>query len=125
MAAQPDNTRKIEDGGLDKFVSGYRPLPGIVDEMMDGNGRVREHWKPLLSMLAALGSEEINRRFASADRYLRDSGVFYRVYEDPAGVERPWPLSHTPLIIDAAEWEQLKAGLVQRAGLLEAVITEA
>ncbi|MDP2297727.1 MAG: circularly permuted type 2 ATP-grasp protein [Pseudolabrys sp.] len=125
MPALPDNILKLEDGGLDKFVSGYRPLPGIVDEMMDGDGRVRAHWKPLLSMLAELGPEEINRRFASADRYLRDSGVFYRVYEDPAGVERPWPLSHIPLLIEPSEWKALEAGLIQRAALLEAVLADA
>src|SRR5665647_1335018 len=125
MSALPDNTRKIEDGGLDRLVSGYKPLPGIVDEMMDGDGRVRAHWKPLLSMLADIGPEEINRRFSSADRYLRDSGVFYRVYEDPAGVERPWPLSHIPLLIEPSEWKALEAGLIQRAGLLEAVLADA
>ena len=123
--AQPDTTRKTDNGGLDRFVSGYRPLPGIVDEMMDGDGRVRAHWKPLLSMLADLGPEEINRRFSSADRYLRDSGVFYRVYEDPAGLERPWPLSHIPLLIEPSEWKALEAGLVQRAALLEAVLADA
>src|SRR5262249_56786611 len=88
--------------------------------MMDGEGRLRAHWQPSLTMLAGLGPEEINRRFAAADRHLHDSGVFYRVYEDPAGVERPWPLSHVPLLIDAAEWAELKAGLIQRAELLEA-----
>jgi uncharacterized circularly permuted ATP-grasp superfamily protein len=76
-------------------------------------------------MLAGLGPEEINRRFAAADRYLRSSGVFYRVYEDPAGIERPWPLSHVPLIIEPAEWRELEAGLVQRAELLEAVLADA
>ena len=40
------------------------------------------HWQPLLAMLAGLGPQEIGRRFAAADRHLRDSGVFYRVYED-------------------------------------------
>ena len=76
-------------------------------------------------MLASLGAEEINRRFAVADRYLRDSGVFYRVYEDPAGAERPWPLSHMPLIINPAEWAALKSGLIQRAELLELVLADA
>ena len=76
-------------------------------------------------MLAELGPEEINRRFTSADRYLRDSGVFYRVYEDPAGVERPWPLSHIPLLIEPTEWKALEAGLIQRAALLEAVLADA
>src|SRR5215813_50672 len=110
---------------LDRLLSGYRPLPGIFDEMMDPQGRVRPHWRPLLTMLASLGTEEINRRFAAADRHLRESGVFYRVYEDPAGVERPWPLSHVPLLIDPTEWETLKAGLIQRVELLEAVIADA
>ena len=60
-----------DTAGLAQFVAAYRPLPGIFDEMMDGDGRVRAHWQPFLTMLAALGSDEINRRFAAADRYLR------------------------------------------------------
>ena len=107
------------------WVTAYRPLPGVFDEMVDGAGRLRPHWRPFLTLLAGLGPEEINRRFAAADRHLHDSGVFYRVYEDPAGVERPWPLSHVPLLIDAAEWAELKAGLIQRAELLEAVVADA
>src|ERR1700692_3432101 len=90
-------------GGLERLLSGYRPLSGIFDEMMDGDGQVRPHWEPFLTMLASLGADEINRRFAAADRYLQDSGVFYRVYEHPARLERPWPLSHIPLIINPAE----------------------
>jgi uncharacterized circularly permuted ATP-grasp superfamily protein/uncharacterized alpha-E superfamily protein len=125
MAAKLDNAIGQNHTGLAQFVAGYRPLPGIFDEMMDGDGRVRAHWQPLLSMLAALGGDEINRRFVAADRYLRDSGVFYRVYEDAAGIERPWPLSHIPLIIEPAEWKRLEAGLVQRAELLEAVLADA
>ena len=123
MAAKPDNVEQ-HDAALQQFVAGYRPLPGIFDEMMDGDGRVRAHWHPFLSMLAALGGEEINRRFAAADRYLRDSGVFYRVYEDAAGLERPWPLSHIPLLIEPSEWQELEAGLTQRAELLEAVLAD-
>jgi uncharacterized circularly permuted ATP-grasp superfamily protein/uncharacterized alpha-E superfamily protein len=124
MAAQPDNVVEQQDARLQQFVAGYRPLPGIFDEMMDAQGRVRAHWQPFLSMLAALGGEEINRRFAAADRYLRDSGVFYRVYEDAAGLERPWPLRHIPLLIEPSEWRELEAGLVQRAELLEAVLSD-
>jgi uncharacterized circularly permuted ATP-grasp superfamily protein/uncharacterized alpha-E superfamily protein len=125
MAAQLDNVAEQQTASLEQFVSGYRLLPGIFDEMMDSDGRVRAHWQPFLSMLAALGAEEVNRRFAAADRYLRDSGVFYRVYEDAAGIERPWPLSHVPLIIEPTEWQQLEAGLIQRAELLEAVLADA
>lgn len=125
MAAPLETTVESETANLDAWVAAYRPLPGIFDEMMDGDGRLRAHWRPLLGMLAALGPDEINRRFSAADRYLRSSGVFYRVYEDVAGIERPWPLSHVPLIIEPAEWRALESGLVQRAELLEAVLADA
>ena len=118
MDARPDNGSFGGDDFESLLVS-YRQLPGVFDEMMDRSGQPRAHWRPLLSMLAGMGADEINRRFAAADRHLHDSGVFYRIYEDPAGSERPWPLSHVPLLIDAAEWQELKAGLVQRAELLE------
>src|SRR5262245_28404651 len=124
MAANLDSAAR-ENDDVAPLVAAYRPLPGVFDEMMNRDGRLRAHWRPFLGILAALGPEEINRRFAAADRYLRDSGVFYRVYEDPTGAERPWPLCHIPLIIDATEWEALKAGLIQRAQLLEAVLADA
>src|SRR5580658_2488258 len=124
MAAQRDTAVEKQQAALEQFVAGYQLLPGVFDEMMDGDGRVRAHWQPLLSMLASLGSDEINRRFAAADRYLRNSGVFYRVYEDAAGIERPWPLSHVPLIIEPGEWTELEEGLIQRAELLEAVLAD-
>ncbi len=122
MAAQPDSAPAPSGDGIERLLAGYRPFPGVFDELMDKDGRLRAHWKPFLSMLSDLGPEEIGRRFAAADRHLRDSGVFYRVYEDPAGAERHWPLSHIPLMIDPTDWERLKTGLAQRAELLEAVL---
>ncbi len=119
------NSASQADEDLEPLLSGYHCIfPRNFDEMMDHQGRVREHWRPFLGMLMALGPDEINRRFAAADRHLRDSGVFYRVYEDPAGAVRPWPLSHVPLLIDATEWQALKAGLVQRAELMEAILAD-
>ncbi|WP_244600115.1 circularly permuted type 2 ATP-grasp protein [Blastochloris tepida] len=106
------------------LIDGYRPLPGVRDEMMDETGAVRPHWQPVLDGLAALGPAEVGRRFQNADRYLRDSGVFYRLYDDAAGVERPWPLSHLPLVIDPQEWQALASGLAQRATLLERLFAD-
>ena len=34
-------------------------------------------------------------------------------------MERPWQLDPIPLLIPAAEWETMEAGLIQRARLLE------
>src|ERR1700760_2690430 len=115
----------LESDDFEPLLAGYHCIfPRNFDEMMDHDGRVRPHWQPLLRMLAAMGPDEVTRRFAAADRHLRDSGVFYRVYEDPAGADRSWPLSHVPLLIDAKEWQELKAGLIQRADLLEAILAD-
>src|SRR4051812_14496502 len=124
MSADIDRAADAPAGDTTTILSGYKPLPGIFDEIMEPGGGVRPHWQPFLSRLAALGRDEIGRRFAAADRYLRDSGVFYRIYEDPAGAERSWPLSHIPLLISATEWEALSAGLVQRMELLEQVLAD-
>ena len=76
MGAHLDSAVGEQRGGIEQLLSGYQPLPGIFDEMIGVDGRVRAHWEPFLTLLAGLGVEEINRRFAAADRHLRDSGVF-------------------------------------------------
>src|ERR1700745_892940 len=107
-----------------QMLAEYRPLPGVYDEMMSPDGEVREHWHDLLAGLAALGREELSRRFAAAERYLRDSGVFYRVYEDKEEAKRGWPLTPIPLVIKASEFEELQRALTERAHLIEAVLTD-
>ena len=122
MAANIDRA-SASTGDLERL-SAYRPLPGVFDEMVGADGKVRAHWQPFLSQLAAMGVEEIGRRFGAADRYLRDSGVFYRIYEDSVAAERPWPLSHIPLVISTQEWSALSAGVIQRAQLLESILSD-
>jgi uncharacterized circularly permuted ATP-grasp superfamily protein/uncharacterized alpha-E superfamily protein len=115
----PDGSERVA-----QLLADYRPLPDVYDEMTTHAGEVRAHWHDLLAGLAALGREELSRRFAAAARYLHDSGVFYRVYEDQTGVERGWPLTPIPLVIAADEWERLQAALAERARLIEAVIAD-
>ncbi|WP_072390587.1 circularly permuted type 2 ATP-grasp protein [Hyphomicrobium sp. CS1GBMeth3] len=107
------------------LIGDYRPAPGVYDEMVDAQGRVRGHWSPLVDRLAAEPAEALAQRFAAADRYLKDSGVFYRVYDDPAAGERPWPLAHVPLLISPEDWAAIEAGAIQRARLMEAILADA
>ena len=123
MAAKPERS-SVPTEGFERLTGGYRPLPGVFDEMIAPDGNLRPHWLPFLRRFAGLGDEETGRRFSAADRHLKDSGVFYRVYEDPAGTERAWPFSHLPLVIDAADWRGLETGLIQRARLIEAVLAD-
>src|ERR1700716_736390 len=95
----------------------YVRLPGIPDEYIAQDGTPREVWTRFFEAFATLAPADIERRFGSADRHLREAGVTYRAPGETA--DRLSPLSHLPLLIDEAEWQQLTAGIVQRAQLLE------
>lgn len=107
---------------LDEIVAGYRKLPGVPDEFIGADGRPRPQWLTFIARLVELGPEETARRFASADRHIRDTGASYRAYGDAA--EKSWPIGHLPLLIDGAEWQSIAAGVTQRAELLEAVLQD-
>ena len=102
----------------------YRLLPGAADEMLGPDGKVRPVWKHFVESLSRMSGEDLENRIAKADRYLRDAGVFYRAYGGAPNVERAWPLSHVPVLIDGKEWEALSAGLIQRAELLERIAAD-
>jgi uncharacterized circularly permuted ATP-grasp superfamily protein/uncharacterized alpha-E superfamily protein len=100
----------------------YARLPGIPDEYIGENGAPRAAWTRFFDAFAALSPADIERRFASADRHLREAGVTYRAPGETA--DRLWPLSHLPLIIDETDWQQLTTGIAQRAQLLEMVLRD-
>jgi uncharacterized circularly permuted ATP-grasp superfamily protein/uncharacterized alpha-E superfamily protein len=100
----------------------YARLPGIPDEYIGPDGTPRPVWTRFFDAFAALSPAEIERRFAAADRHLRDAGVTYRAPGETS--DRLWPLSHLPLIIDEADWQQLASGIMQRAQLLEMILRD-
>ncbi|WGJ16437.1 circularly permuted type 2 ATP-grasp protein [Methylocapsa sp. D3K7] len=105
-----------------KLTAGYTPLPGIPDEFIGADGQPRAHWLRFLDKLMEFSASDMNRRFATADRHIRDTGVSYRAYGDTS--ERAWPLSHVPLLIEAGEWREIAEGIEQRARLLELVLAD-
>jgi uncharacterized circularly permuted ATP-grasp superfamily protein/uncharacterized alpha-E superfamily protein len=100
----------------------YARLPGIPDEYIAQDGTPRAVWSRFFDAFAALAPADIERRFGAADRHLREAGVTYRAPGEAS--DRLWPLSHLPLLIDEAEWQQLAAGIVQRAELFELVLRD-
>ncbi len=82
-------------------------------------------WGEFFNKLGHDGFLDLNRRTAQLQRQIRDNGVTYNVYADSAsGPQRPWALDLFPLIIDAAGWAQIEAGVLQRTALLEAVLAD-
>ena len=115
-------TQPSADSAL-RLLAGYRPLPGVADELVDGAGNVRPVWQPFIEYLAKMTPEELARRVDQGDQYLRDAGVFFRQYGDDS-TERAWPLSHLPVLIHENEWKTISEGLIQRAELLELIAAD-
>ena len=93
-----------------------------LDEMVDGASGFRPHWRWLLGGLAALGHEALAERAAELDRIFADA-------EDGAlaiggGAAAGWRCDPIPLLLPAAEFDALTAGLVQRARLLDAILRD-
>ena len=120
-SSQPSKARPGNRRGA-QWTRGYARLPGIPDEYMAQDGTPRAVWTRFFDAFAELTPGDIERRFGSADRHLREAGVTHRAPGETA--ERLWPLSHLPLLIDEADWQQLTAGIVQRAQLLELVLSD-
>jgi uncharacterized circularly permuted ATP-grasp superfamily protein/uncharacterized alpha-E superfamily protein len=84
----------------------------------------RPHWEPLIESLRALGPEELARRWALAERRIRENGITYNIYGDPQGANRPWQTDVVPLLIEANEWRFIEAGVIQRAQLLSRLLED-
>jgi uncharacterized circularly permuted ATP-grasp superfamily protein len=104
--------------------AGYRQTDGVYDEMSAAPGVLRPHWDTLINAMSALGGEELARRWKIARQRIRENGVTYNVYGDPLGMDRPWNLDSIPLLISPSEWNELEAGLIQRARLLNCILAD-
>lgn len=103
---------------------GYPLQRGRWDEMATEDGSLRPAWNPFINGLTALPPDELESRWEGGQRLIRENGVTYNVYGDPRGLDRPWQLDPVPMIIDAAEWQALERGMIQRALVLNAVLAD-
>ena len=95
------------------------------DELLDANGEVRAHWRPLIEAITAQDPRLTARRAVDLTRRLVvENGVTYNVYADPQGADRPWALDPLPLVMDSREWSAIEAGLAQRARVLDALLAD-
>ncbi|CAI8917611.1 glutamate---cysteine ligase / carboxylate-amine ligase [Pseudomonas sp. IT-P12] len=102
----------------------YPLTAGSYHELLDASGGVRAHWRRLLDQLQRSTPAQLVQRQALLTRQIQENGVTYNVYADPKGADRPWELDLLPHVIAADEWEQLSAGIAQRARLLNAVLAD-
>jgi uncharacterized circularly permuted ATP-grasp superfamily protein/uncharacterized alpha-E superfamily protein len=95
------------------------------DEMVDGQGQVRPHWRGILSGFSDLPPGGIGEYARRMERAFEDEGVTSLLPGTvPAMGQASWHCDPVPLVLPAAEFEQLSAGLAQRARLMEAILID-
>ena len=109
---------------LENLLSGYSALEGRYDELLAAPHMPRAHWDAFVRSLASREGAEIGDTLALMEREIREHGITYNVYADPKGADRPWEVDPLPLILSAREWEEIEAGIAQRADLLNRVLAD-
>ncbi|MEP6828067.1 MAG: circularly permuted type 2 ATP-grasp protein [Aestuariivirga sp.] len=118
------NANQPQPDPVARLIADYRTSENVPDELIDENGVLRPVWTKLIEALANMSHAERSERFLRGSQYLRDAGVFYRSYSAQDLIERDWPLSHLPVLIQESEWKTISDGLAQRANLLEQVVAD-
>lgn len=96
-------------------------LPPGLDEMVDGRGGLRPHWRSLLGAFSTLGEGGLAEATRLVDRAFADEGITSIL----PGVDRlAWRCDPIPLPLLAAEFADLAEGLAQRATLLSTVLDD-
>jgi uncharacterized circularly permuted ATP-grasp superfamily protein/uncharacterized alpha-E superfamily protein len=101
-------------------------LPPFWDEMVDGRGGIRPHWRPIVGMLAGLPQGGLADRARRLDRAFEEEGVSTLLPADPGQGPSllPWRCDPVPMVLPAAEFAALEAGLSQRAALLSEILAD-
>ena len=94
------------------------------NEAFSASGKPREHWQSLLNALEKKGASSLTRAYERAGHMRHDDGATINPFDDPLQRSTAWDLDPVPLLIDAAEWSQVEAGLTQRAHLLEKILAD-
>ncbi len=84
-----------------------------IDEMVNGRGGVRPHWRGVLGALSSLDTHALAERARRLDAAAEEEGA-----------APSWRCDPVPLPLTPEEFSHLERGLVQRARLLEAILAD-
>jgi uncharacterized circularly permuted ATP-grasp superfamily protein/uncharacterized alpha-E superfamily protein len=102
----------------------YTPGPDHWDEALLRSGFPRRHWRKLAVAIGRMGLEALSRRWQTGLQLIQTNGITYNIYGDPLGKERAWSMDPIPMVVDGQEWAKLESAVVQRATLLNAVLSD-
>jgi uncharacterized circularly permuted ATP-grasp superfamily protein/uncharacterized alpha-E superfamily protein len=108
----------------DSIFEHYTSTHFFYDELLGSDGQPRPNWQTFFQSFSHLGNDEIHNRSQDMLRLLKENGVTYNIYGDPAGLNRPWKLDIIPFLINKEEWQKIESGLIQRATLLDLILKD-
>jgi uncharacterized circularly permuted ATP-grasp superfamily protein len=118
------STTASQAGRQAPVFAAYESPAGMFDEMFAAPGGPHPWCAPVAASLLAMDCAEIASLRAQAERMLLRMGVTFNVYGQTEGAERIFPFDPIPRIIDAATWQNLEAGLIQRVRALNAFVAD-
>lgn len=97
--------------------------PGVTDhdEFVDAAGQIRAGWQEFGAFVGGRGTEDLDRMRDVVRSLVDNTGI---TGGEDDGVPAHWPLDGLPLLVSAADWDVLEAGVVQRSRLLDAVLSD-
>ena len=98
-----------------------RMSEAAIDEMVDGRGHLRQHWRGLLGAFSMLGEGGLAERGRRLERAFAEDGVTSVM---PGEARLFWQMDPVPFPIPAREFAAVEAGLGQRATLLSAILDD-
>jgi len=94
------------------------------DELMAADGVPRSYADRIMKYLSTLDEDEMAHRHETMERCIKSMGITFTVYSDGDNIDRAWPLDLIPRMIERAEWEHTKKGLIQRLSALNMFIDD-
>jgi uncharacterized circularly permuted ATP-grasp superfamily protein len=91
---------------------------GFFDEVFDGSGVPRDHYRGVLDRFARFTSDDLERRERIRDKIFRTQGITFTVYGEDEGIERTFPMDLVPRVIPGDEWDVIERGVAQRVTAL-------
>ncbi len=98
--------------------------PAAYDELRAPDGTWRDPWREFAGRLESLNPAEGRKYFERMRWRLRENGINHSIAGSPEDRDPHWELDPIPWLMARQDWQQLSAGLVQRAQLLNQLLAD-
>ncbi|MEK6479483.1 circularly permuted type 2 ATP-grasp protein [Catalinimonas sp. 4WD22] len=104
-----------QENSLGDLLKKYPFDPQLLDEVYDGDKKVRAHYQKVHEYLSQISLKDFKDLNEYAKSSSFDQGITFNVYSDKEqGVERIFPFDLFPRVIPNKEWETIEKGIIQR-----------